>query len=101
MTSEEERRAVVAWLRTTGANRQQVEIQHISGRDHEIDVEIAPIVNALNMAGLTTIASCSGHGHRPGMIALADGREIIIARDYDEARKVDILFPTDINGDSK
>jgi len=58
-----------------------------------IDRCIAPIVRALNIAGAATIASCCGHGKRPGNIVLADGRELIIAPDYDTARKVDKAFP--------
>jgi len=63
------------------------------------DPEIADIVNALNGGALSTVASCSGHGHRPGCIALADGRELFIARDYEEARELERLFPFDINGE--
>lgn len=62
------------------------------------DPEIADLVSALNKAGIRTIASCSGHGHRPGNIMLADGRELVIARDFDEARKIDAMFPG-INGE--
>ena len=57
------------------------------------DPEIANLVAALNRAGFKTVASCSGHGHRPANIALADGREIIIARNFDEARKMECLLP--------
>lgn len=58
---------------------------------------IAPIVSALNDAGLTTIASCCGHGQRPGVITLADERHLMIV---DEAERVQIdrLFPRDVNG---
>ena len=82
-----------------GANGQPVDVCQIGGRRVEVDAEIAPIVEALNAAGVKTVASCSGHGHRPGSIALGDGREIIIARDFAEARMIDGLFPRDINGD--
>jgi len=60
---------------------------------------LEPIIRALNTAGIHTLASCCGHGHRPGNIALADGRELVIARDWDQARTIDRLFPVDINGD--
>lgn len=66
-----------------------------------IDACIVPLVKALNAAGLTTIASCCGHGHRPGNIVLDDGREIIIARDFDEGRRIDALFPLTINGQTQ
>lgn len=68
------------------------------GKLREVDAEIASIVNALNICGVTTIASCSGHGNRPGNIMLADGRELIIARDYNEGRAIDRAFP-DIHGE--
>lgn len=58
---------------------------------------IAPIVKALNDAGICTVASCCGHKRRPGVIALADGRELFIARDFAEARQVDKAFPATIN----
>lgn len=63
------------------------------------DPEIADIVRALNAGGVRTVASCSGHGRRPGNIALADGRELIVAPDYRTARQVEQAFPRDINGE--
>lgn len=65
----------------------------------DVDVSLAPIVQALWDRGLMTVAACSGHTHRPGNIALADGRELVIARDYDEARRIDALFPLNIQGE--
>lgn len=50
---------------------------------------IAPIVKALNEAGIPTVASCCGHGERPGNIALRDGRELILAKDFQEGRSHD------------
>ena len=58
-----------------------------------IDGCVQQIVEALNAAGLETVASCCGHGKRPGNIALRDGREIIICPDYESGRKIDKLFP--------
>src|SRR5690606_39841374 len=46
------------------------------------DPEIADLVRALNAGGIRTVASCSGHGHRPGNIALADGRELIRSEEH-------------------
>ena len=63
------------------------------GRRRGIDGCIAPLVEALNAAGLTTIASCCGHGFRPGNIMLRDGREIFIAPDYETGRHIDAAFP--------
>lgn len=82
-----------------GANGQVVKLLEIGRRVVEVDAEIAPLVTALNAAGMRTRASCSGHGFRPGNIILDDGREIIIARDHAEARRIGRLFPLDINGE--
>lgn len=82
-----------------GANGQPVELVLIGGQTVEVDAEIAPLVAALNAGGFETVASCCGHGFRPATVALADGREIIIARDFAEARKIGALFPLDINGE--
>lgn len=53
---------------------------------------IAPIVRALNADGLRTIASCCGHGTRPGRIALHSGQELFILPDFDSARRADDLL---------
>lgn len=37
------------------------------------------IVTALNEGGIETVASCCGHGQRPGNVALADGRQLFVA----------------------
>lgn len=50
---------------------------------------LASLVGALNAAGVATVASCCGHGRRPGNIALADGRELVVMPDYDTARGFD------------
>jgi len=57
-----------------------------------IDRCIAPIVKALNDVGMTTVASCCGHGKQPGTIALVNGREIMIFANYEDARRVNKLF---------
>jgi len=43
-----------------------------------IDACIAPIVKALNVAGIRTDGSCCGHGKADGWIALHDGRQLIV-----------------------
>lgn len=48
------------------------------GNKRGIDACIAPIVQALNDAGVGTAASCCGHGKRPGRITLRDGRDLVI-----------------------
>lgn len=65
-----------------------------------VDSCIVQVVQALNASGLRTVASCCGHGHRPGNIALADGRELIIAPDHATARQVDAAFPN-IHGEPR
>jgi DNA-binding transcriptional regulator YiaG len=65
----------------------------------DVDASIASIVAALNEAGAVTVACCSGHGVRPGNIALRDGRELVIARNYQEARLIDRLFTVGANGE--
>lgn len=54
---------------------------------------LAPLVGALNDGGIRTVASCCGHGRRPGNVILADGRELVIAPDHETARQVDRAFP--------
>lgn len=43
-----------------------------------VDRCIAPIVQALNDAGVLTASSCCGHGETDGQIILQDGRILII-----------------------
>lgn len=43
-----------------------------------VDTCIAPIVEALNKAGILTSSSCCGHGKSNGVISLHDGRLIEI-----------------------
>lgn len=75
----------------------QVRLWHSDIGTYDVDECIWKIVYALNAFGIRTVASCCGHGHRPGIIALADGRELVIVRDFNEARSIDTLFP-DIHG---
>jgi hypothetical protein len=53
----------------------------------DIDRCIAPIVDALNTAGIFTANSCCGHGERDGEIILQDGRTIIIREAGNTERK--------------
>lgn len=43
-----------------------------------VDLCIAPIVQALNDAGILTAGCCCGHGKSEGSILLQDGRELFI-----------------------
>lgn len=69
------------------------ELSH-TGRDiiarKGIDKCIAPIVDALNKAGIITISSCCGHGKTDGTILLLDGRTLIIKNTVAEKRIKDI-----------
>lgn len=65
------------------------------------DPEIVDLVRALNAGGVRTVASCSGHGHRPGFIALTDGRWLVLPRDDADRAAIEAIFPTDINGDRR
>jgi len=77
---------------------QMVPVKLSNGKQGYCDPEIRDMVQCLNDGGFETIASCSGHGHRPATIALRDGREILLLRNYKEARSLDNLWP-DINGE--
>lgn len=44
----------------------------------ECDPCIADLIQALNVSGIKTVASCCGHGNRQGSILLADNREILL-----------------------
>jgi len=64
-----------------------------------IDADIKPIVNALNNAGIKTIASCCGHTFQPSRISVVHNgveKEILFCT-YDQAQVIGKLFP-DING---
>lgn len=53
---------------------------------------LEPLVRALNQGGIPTVASCCGHGGLMGNIALKDGRELIIAANWDQARGVENMI---------
>lgn len=73
-------------------------VMTFDGKTFEVDDDIAALVHALNTAGIATVASCSGHGMRPGRISLADGRELFVLPSYEIAQWFDTQFPRDING---
>lgn len=43
-----------------------------------VDRCIAPLIAALNNAGIWTASSCCGHGREDGVIILQDGRTLVI-----------------------
>lgn len=62
------------------------------------DPEIVDLVRALNAGGVRTVASCSGHGERFGNIALADGRELLIAPNFEAARNAEKVIDAEGKG---
>lgn len=76
------------------ATQVKLAVPRSDGRTHvPVDPCIAPIVQALNDAGLATIASCCGHGKNMGRVTLSDGRELLIAPDFDTATRISNTFP--------
>lgn len=69
-------------------------IKSSKGKEFEVDSCIADLVLLLNNNGFKTVASCCGHGIRPGNIALEDGREFFIIPNYKTGREVDKFFPS-------
>lgn len=53
----------------------------IKGSLKYVDYCISDIVSALNVNGLTTVASCCGHKKIDAVISLKDGRELIIKKE--------------------
>lgn len=68
-------------------------LMKIKGREREIDYCIAPFVKLLNDNGIITVASCCGHSRQPASIVLENGRGIRIFKNFEDAIKVDKLFP--------
>ena len=66
--------------------------------DGGLDPCLMSLIASLNEAGLKTTASCCGHGLKPGNIALDDGREVLIARSWEEARKMESVIEYNICG---
>jgi hypothetical protein len=66
---------------------------HCNGKIITVDKCISDLVELLNNNGYGTVASCCGHGKRPGNIALEDGRELMIMRNFKEARNLEKIFP--------
>lgn len=56
------------------------------------DPDIIDLVTALNSGDLKTVASCSGHGEKPGFIALADGRVLRLFANLEAARSDEALI---------
>jgi len=84
---------------TAGTYEGDVEVRLPSGKLISVDPCIEDLVVALNHSGLGTVASCCGHGKRPGSIILEDGRELFITESFKESRAMDALINMDIHGE--
>jgi len=60
----------------------------LNGRVQCIDHCISQIIAALNAGGVQTIASCCGHKRMLGEIMLRDGRELLVVKNRDEAKRI-------------
>ena len=69
----------------------------VDGKKVDVDSCIATLVQAINDGGVKTLASCCGHGNRPGNIILEDRRELVIFPDWESSREFDKSYP-DIGG---
>lgn len=63
------------------------------GEYADVDRCVAPLVVALNAAGFETVASCCGHGHRPGSVILRDGRELVLFQSVEDAADATRGYP--------
>ena len=54
-------------------------------KQEDIDIGIRDLVNALNIGGIVTRGSCSGHDRERGFILLEDGRTLIILPSENES----------------
>lgn len=79
----------------------EVEVVRVGDKLVDVDLCLAPLVKALNSCGMETVASCCGHNKQPGNIVLADGREIIITKNYEQARAIGQLFPAIADNDAE
>lgn len=49
---------------------------------------LVPLVKALNDGGVTTVASCCGHGRRLGTVTLSDGRWLVLVPDEETLNRL-------------
>lgn len=61
------------------------------------DPGVVDLVKALNGAGIATVWSCDGHGHRPAVVGLKDGRQLLVLESVEALQQLAHLWP-DING---
>ena len=84
-----------------GNSPEERTIMEYDGKSFAVDNCIAPIVKALNDNNIKTIASCCGHGNCWGRISLVDGRELIIAPDFEGANAISTIQMKNIHGENK
>jgi hypothetical protein len=65
----------------------------INNKSIGVDKCIVPLVKALNESGLTTIASCCGHGKQPTSVILENDRRLVIYETFEDADIASQLFP--------
>ncbi|WP_155760406.1 hypothetical protein [Stenotrophomonas maltophilia] len=61
------------------------------------DPGVVDLVRALNAGGLRTLWSCDGHGHRPAVVGLMDGRQLLVLESVEALHQLAHLWPN-ING---
>jgi len=71
-------------------------IMQYDRRPFDVDCCIAPLVKALNDAGILTIASCCGHKNPFGVISLRDAREMLIFPTWEATREAERLLAIDV-----
>lgn len=59
---------------------------------------LEPLIRALNDGGLPTVASCCGHGHYSGWVALTDGRYLSLHADAGAHHRLADLEHTFVDG---
>lgn len=72
--------------------REEVVIPGPDGKKICVDQCLAPLITALNQAGLKTAACCCGHGRCFGSVMLKDGRELLIIPDRETAQTITTQF---------
>jgi hypothetical protein len=66
----------------------------INGEVVGVDSCIANLIQELNGLGYKTVASCCGHGVRPGVISFADGGQFLLIDSFSELEKINELINT-------
>lgn len=62
------------------------------------DPGVVDLVTALNTGGIRTTWSCDGHGYRPAVVGLKDGRQLLVLESVEALQQLSNLWP-DINGE--